>query len=464
VCDENPCNAGATGALINKITTTTGTALNVASTTIGSNNLEFRSISAGTAASGPANGIVLNTTGSSGGLKVKGTGGAGTGGTIQNTTGDGIFLTSTFGVSLSSMIVNSGDEDGIDGTSVNGFSITGSSVTDNGNVANEEGISFSNVSGAVSITNTTVTGNAYNNLRIDNTTGTISSLTISGSSFSNNLAVVGNHGALIEIRGNSQLTTASITGTTFSGNEVMGIQVTSNDTAVVSDFTISGCTITNNELGIDFSKSQTSSMQFKILNNTTFTGQNSHGINLFTAVGAGTTGNFQGRIQGNTIGNAGVAGSGSAIGNCIRVNINGDANADIVLDGNTVRQCPNGRGIEVIGRNGTGGLDVTITNNNVDTNAPSNSLAAILVQSNCATVCNTVRSDVRGNTVPAGSTSTDLLPEYIALVETSTSTLQLVDTAPASASCTAQLTSTNTGSASANAGCALIAGPINTPP
>ena len=34
-------------------------------------------------------------------------------------------------------------------------------------------------------------------------------------------------------------------------------------------------------------------------------------------------------IQGNTIGNAAVDGSGSAIGNCIRVNINGDANAEV---------------------------------------------------------------------------------------------------------------------------------------
>ena len=63
ICDENPCNSAATGANINKITTTTGTALNVANTNIGTQNLEFRSITAGTAGSGPANGIVLNTTG-----------------------------------------------------------------------------------------------------------------------------------------------------------------------------------------------------------------------------------------------------------------------------------------------------------------------------------------------------------------------------------------------------------------
>jgi len=35
VCDENPCNPAATGALVNTLTSTTGTALNVANTTIG---------------------------------------------------------------------------------------------------------------------------------------------------------------------------------------------------------------------------------------------------------------------------------------------------------------------------------------------------------------------------------------------------------------------------------------------
>jgi hypothetical protein len=449
----------------NTLTTTTGVALSVTSTTIGAGSgapetgLRFRSISS----NGAASGIVLNNTGTSGGLTVTGTGGAGSGGTIQNATGDGISLTSTSGVSLSFMNIQNGGEDGIDGAAVNGFSLTSSSVTNNGNAANEEGISLANVSGAVSLASVTVTSSAYNNLRIDNTLGTISALSITNSSFDNNDAGTGNHGALIEIRGTSQLTTATVSGSSFSGNEVMGIQVATGDTATVSAFTFSGNTVTNNELGIDFSKAQTSNLTFSILNNTGMTGNNSHGINLFTAVGAGTTGVFRGRIENNTIGNSAVAGSGSAIGNCIRVNINGDALASVLINGNTLRQCPNGRGIEVIGRNGTGGLDVTVTNNDVNPQDTSGfPLAAILVQSNCATVCNTVRSDVRGNSVPAGAT-TDLLPTFVALVETSTSVLQLVDTPPASASCTDQLTSNNTGSASASAGCALIAGPITTP-
>jgi hypothetical protein len=448
----------------NTLTTTTGTALNVANATIGASGLKFQRISAGTAASSPTNGILLNNTGASGGLTVTGTGSAGSGGTIQKATGPGISLTSTSSVSLSWMNVQNGTDDGINGSAVSGLTLSNMSVTGNGDSTVDEGIELVNTTGSVSLTNVTATGNAHNNIFVDNTSGTISSFTVSGSTFSNNSAANGNHGFLFQERGTSLLTSASISGSTFSSNKSIGLQVIAADTATISDFTVSSSTFTNNQIAIDFEKSQTSNVICKILNNTTITGQNSHAINLFTAAGAGTGGTFKARVTGNVIGNSGVAGSGSAIGNCIRVNMNGDSANTILLDSNTLRQCPNGRGIEMIGRNGTGGTDITVTNNDVNPQDTSGfPLAAILVQSNCVTVCNTVRSDVRGNTVPSG-TATDLLTSFLELVETGASTLQLVDTPPASADCTAQLTSTNTGSSSSSAGCSLIAGPINTPP
>ncbi|MEO6196034.1 MAG: cadherin domain-containing protein [Thermoanaerobaculia bacterium] len=446
------------------LTTMTATALNVANTNIGASGLKFRSINAGTAASGPANGIVLNTTGALGGLTVSGTGSAGSGGTIQKTTGPGISLTGTANVNLSSMNIQNGTDDGINGSNVTGFSLAGSNITANGDSTTDEGLELRNLAGTASITNTNVTGSAHNNFFLDNTSGTLTSLTISNSTFNNNSTANGNHGFLFQARGTSVISAVDITGSTFSGNKSIGMQILTADTATVTAYSVSTSTFTNQQIAMDFSQSQTSNLAFKILNNTNITGQNSHAINVFTAAGAGTGGTLQGRIENNIIGNAGVVNSGSAIGNCMRVNINGQADASVLINGNTLRQCPNGRGIEVIGRNGTGGLDVTVTGNDVNPQDISGApLAAILVQSNCLTTCNTVRSDVRGNTVPGGA-STDLLPTYIALVKTGASTSQLVDTAPASPDCTSQLTSTNTGSASANAGCALIAGPISTPP
>ena len=70
---ENPCNPGSTGALINTLNTTTATALNVDNVVIGANGMEFRSISS----NGAVNAIVLSSTGTQGGLRVKGSGAAG---------------------------------------------------------------------------------------------------------------------------------------------------------------------------------------------------------------------------------------------------------------------------------------------------------------------------------------------------------------------------------------------------
>ena len=88
VCDDNPCNPGVVGALVNTITTNGAVGLNVNGTTIGANGLEFQSVSASNA----ANGIVLIGTGA-GGLRVHGDGsntslgGNGSGGTIANMSG-----------------------------------------------------------------------------------------------------------------------------------------------------------------------------------------------------------------------------------------------------------------------------------------------------------------------------------------------------------------------------------------
>ena len=133
---------------------------------------------------------------------------------------------------------------------------------------------------------------------------------------------------------------------------------------------------------------------------------------------------------------------------------------------------PQARGIDVqfLGPLGSGQplsqSDVTITNNDVDPQDSTGFPAAAIYLAADSQGGSPVRmrSDVRSNTVPAGA-AIDSLPTFLIVDEVAAAAeAQLVDTAPASASCTAQLTSTNTGSASAVAGCALIAGPITTPP
>jgi hypothetical protein len=164
--------------------------------------------------------------------------------------------------------------------------------------------------------------------------------------------------------------------------------------------------------------------------------------------------------------------------------MNSNVDATILINNNIIREAPNGRGIEVIGRNGVGQLDVTITNNNVDhTNltypigggAAAFPLGAIYVNAAkggaTGIVGFTVRADIEGNTVPAAGgplpAASEVTGTYLAVVESVGSEtggiLELVDNAPASATATAELQSHNTGDAAANAGVALITGPINIP-
>ena len=165
------------------ITTTTATALNVANTTIGSAGLVFQSISS----NGANPGISLSSTGTSGGLVVTGTGTAGSGGTVQNSTGDGISLSSTTDPSFTDMLVeNNGNTspggDGITGSNVNGLTLSSSTVSGNGTAANlsgqnnptpdNDGLDFlGGLTGTVTISNSAVTNSADDGLQITDSSG-----------------------------------------------------------------------------------------------------------------------------------------------------------------------------------------------------------------------------------------------------------------------------------------------------
>ena len=485
----NVDNAGVT----NTLTTTTGTALNVANTTIGSTGLKFRSISA----NGAASGIVLNNTGSSGGLTVTGDGGGsnnGSGGVIQNTTATGVSLTSTSGVSLGYVnVLNSGD-DGIHGNAITNFTLNRANVNNNGNSTSDDGVQFGEASGSVvgvlgtlTITDSSVSANAHNGFWVRNTSGTLTSMSVTGSSFNDVNDTTGANAFLFEGSGTSTLTAGTISGSAFQNNTPQrALEVQAHDTATVGTMTVSGNTFTDNGIHASFTQDTSSNLTFKFINNgsvaTPMTGSVLQAVNVFSSSQA-TGGTLTGTISGNRIGNAAVAGSAGGAGAISGV-IQGQTDATLLVDGNIIRQT-NGdaRAIGFAFRGPASPLagtlgpntvvsDLTLTNNDVVPGAAPSAfpLSAIMVeadnQSGADNKSPTVRADIRGNTVPAG-TPFDLLSTNLAFYEYDAANGhgigQLVDTPPASADATAQLTSTNTGSASAF-GIALIPGPITTPP
>ena len=486
----------------NTIDSTSATALNVTNTDIGAGNLNFVRVSSGnaTAAADPASGIVLNNTGTAagnGGLVVSGDGGAtsnGSGGVIQNTTGTGISLTSTRDVSLGYVNVTNSGDDGIHGNAITNFTLNRANVNNNGNSTSDDGVQFGEASGSVvgllgtaAITNSSVSGNAHNGFWLRNTSGTLSSFTVTGSSFNDVNDTFGANAFLFEGSGTSVLTSATISGSAFQNNTPQrALEIQGHDTATVGTFTVSGNTFTNNGIHASFTQDTSANLTFKFQNNgsvaTPMTGSILQAVNVFSSSQA-TGGTITGTISGNRIGNPSVAGSAGGAGGISGV-LQGQTDATLLVDGNIIRQTSgDARGIGFAFRGPAPPLantlgpnnvvsDLTLTNNDVLPGAAPSGfpLAAIMIEADNQTGADnkspTVRADIRGNTVP-NTAIFDLLTTQLGFFEYDATNAhgigQLVDTAPASADATAQLTGTNTGSASAF-GVALIPGPINIPP
>ena len=326
--------------------TTTVAAVNIANTTIGAGGVKFLSVSS----NGAANGIVLNTTGA-GGFTVIGDGGGannGSGGTIQATTAEGILLTSASNVSLGYMNITNSGTDGIGATGVNGLTINRCNVVDNaGNVTIDDGLALTNTSGALAITNSLINLARHQGITIDNNNTNMTSMTITGSSVTN---TPGGDGILIQMRGTSVMTTGTIGGAgalanTISGNSATGLQVNNIDTGNITGLTILNNTISSNNGGIDLDVSPPGASLTVTVQSNTITGCNTNAFNMVTAT-TNTGGSMTATIRSNNIGTAGVFDSGSKIGNGIRV-ANGGVNTSLTIDSNTIREVPNGRGIDI---------------------------------------------------------------------------------------------------------------------
>jgi hypothetical protein len=389
-------------AATNTIATTTGTALNVANTTIGAGGLNFRSI----ASNGAVNGIVLNNTGNTAGLTVAGTGAAGTGGTIQNSSGAGIDLMSTRSPSFSFMNVQNGGDDGIRGSSVNGFNLSSSSVSNNGNAVNESGLDFvGGLTGTASISSTNVTGSAENNLIVTNASGTLN-LTVTGGSFSNTSALVGNDGIHLDANTTAAII-ASITGATFSNSRGDHFQFATNATSTgSSNVTFSNNTLTgaagNLGAGITLSTDASSDTAFTLANNNV-QGAVSSAITVDLGTNSTAGGTLSGTISGNTIGTAGVVNSGSSQFNGITTYANGNGTMTVAIANNLIREYNNFAGIDARIRAGAAPtLNATITGNTIS-NPGTFANNGLFVQGGAATgdgglIC----AGITGNTM-AGS-------------------------------------------------------------
>jgi hypothetical protein len=196
----------------NTISSGTGTALNIANTTIGANDVTFQSISSN---GGSANGIIVDTTGALGGLHVSGTGGTianKTGANGSTTQGTGIYLNNTSDVQLNDMQLNGFDNFAIRGSNVTGFILDDSvinGVNGNNNAGgSEEGsIRFDNLFTSAAYTTASITdsnisgGGTFNVYVLNSTNGSsLDRLTMSGNTFGLISGSIGNDNVDVTVR------------------------------------------------------------------------------------------------------------------------------------------------------------------------------------------------------------------------------------------------------------------------
>ena len=411
-------NGGGTGVSVaaRNVTTTTGRALNVTS---GNGSLTFQSISV----NGASNGIVLTNFGGAG-LTVTGNAGACTlgtptctGGTIQNTTGDGVVLTATK-ANLSFMRIRNSFYNGIDGTSLTGFSLTDVLVDANttcgaaclGGLGGSPGgfspagilLTSLNSASGNAVTRVEVTGSTEDNVRVRNDSGSNGTITFDTCKIHDNSTASGNMGIFVQTV-NTGVLTATVQNSTFQGNRTIALRADTGDASTLN------ATFTNNTItagapnqgnqGIEVSRAVTSTLTFNVSGNTV-TGMISTLINVFSSGGPGTA---TGVVKNNVVTGTGVGGnqfgirvfnSGSSVVGFATMNVN--------VANNTVTAIDNAYPIlgESSGSTGSGGLlKIAVTGNTADVASGGTALDSIRIQSrNNSSVC----AAVSGNTTNSG--------------------------------------------------------------
>ncbi|MFP4074455.1 MAG: hypothetical protein ACLFVZ_10495, partial [Actinomycetota bacterium] len=408
----------------NTVDTTTGTAVNVVNTDIGANGLLFESISAGTGSGTAGTGIILDTTGTSGGLTVTGDGStAGSGGTIRNKTGDdgstsgiGVFMNDTGDVSLSFMQLNDFSNFAIRGSNVTNFDLIESvvnGVNGNSNAADEGSISFDNLLGEANFTNSSISGGHEDNIVVTNTSGTLDRMNVTGGTIGLNATSTGNDGILVESQSTATLN-LTVSEVSFEGARGDMVQCnalgTSTMDCVIQDNTFNNThtNIVSGGGGITLSGGSAGSninMTYDVSGTTpgsqTFRGAAGNAITVNFVAGAGTV---SGTVENNSIGVSGVAGSGSSSGSGILAGASEDVAHTATINNNTIRSVDGFAGIEVIG-NVDVTMNATITNNDV-ADLGGNVLSALYALfggegSETGTLC----LDVQGNTLDASDPS-----------------------------------------------------------
>ncbi|MEO8379360.1 MAG: hypothetical protein ABI779_06830, partial [Acidobacteriota bacterium] len=372
-------------------------------------HLTFRNISSGnnTAAADPVNGIILSSTGATGRLIVAGNAGTCTslatctGGAIQNTTGDGVSLTTTFHPSFTRMAIQNTAGSGVQGTDVTNFTYQNGFIDNSGTGlgVDESNLAFitlnaNNIDGVVSIINNTLTNAYYHGVGINNFSGTITSLDISGNTITSSTSTASSKGNGIHVIETGTALATNLNDATISNNIItnfpsgggiimqgtngtaglpmitFGIPGNASNMVSITGNLIAGQSFANkmNTNAIQVAINGTAQGNWEILNNGTVASPiNNVGGNVISTSVLGNstaTVNVSGNriTAGHTPNFGGPLGISAGVGKTFGVT---DVESLTITIANNNVSGTDGNGIKILGTEALGTMNVTISNNTV---------------------------------------------------------------------------------------------------
>jgi hypothetical protein len=166
--------------------------------------------------------------------------------------------------SLSFMSVTSNLGNGIHGGNgtaggvVNGAALANLIVSNNGdNTGSEDGILFQGLLGTATFGTLNVSGSARSNISVINNTGTLTSLTVSGSTI-HDTGLSGSNGLAVIADGTAVMT-VSVSTTSFTFNHATGFLAQTQNGGTLTA-TVNGGTYTNNFVSVEFDHASSGSM------------------------------------------------------------------------------------------------------------------------------------------------------------------------------------------------------------
>ena len=436
----------------NSVTSLTGTAVTISGTTIGAADVTFDSVSSNAAASG----IVLVNTGALGGLTVTGTGTAGSGGAILNSTGSAVVATNTQDLNLAWMTIQNttgtailatnlrGDNSlehstvsgftgatadglGIVNTSTNMASFTVSDTIFTGSTAGDDAISMeANGSSTMvlKVDTSTFTGLFGDGIDVKGVTGPTGTVevTVADSQFIN--AAAGGNGGVTLVSTGSMTMRALVDGNIF--DDVMravsnlGAITASNGGSATGHFTFTDNVIEDlvGGRGITFSSDAGSS--YLLVDGNSIDRLSSTSKAAITANYTGTA-NGDVTITDNQVGQNGnlwTIGTGTANG--ILVNAQNSASVDALIDGNLVTANTSVEVVRVRAIN-TSTVNATVANNSISDTAGAH--VEFDATDGLATGSSTINLNIFDNILPGGGVGvirlTDLAGGVLNVTQTS---------------------------------------------